>query len=408
MRPVLLRFAFMALIMSAATWLGAQFTVSGTVLDDQGEPLIGANVLIKGAAEGTVTDFDGKFSLQISGDEATLIFSYTGFNPKEIVVNRSTTTLTVTLSTSATTLEEVVVVGYGTQRKEALTGSVTSLSSEDIEQVPFASAEQALQGGVAGLQANMGNGQPGSQVEVRIRGQGSISASSDPLYVVDGIPIFNPGDALTNQSETANTLANLNPNDIETLTVLKDASATAIYGARAANGVVLITTKSGRSGKPKVNLNVQYGLNDWAIADDNQFRGLTALEYADLYIEGELNRGRSLEDAIDRFNGQYPDPITGLPAVDIIADGSGGYSFGEVRVDTRWVEEITRTGNNQSYNLSVSGGNESVNYYASGGYFDQESPIIGTGFDRYSTRINVGAQANDWLHISNNISIART
>ncbi|MDX1410133.1 MAG: carboxypeptidase-like regulatory domain-containing protein, partial [Saprospiraceae bacterium] len=206
MRPVLLRLAFMALIMGAATWLGAQFTVSGTVLDDQGEPLIGANVLIKGAAEGTVTDFDGKFSLQISGNQATLTFSYTGFRPREIVVNRQNTNLTVTLSPSSTTLDEVVVIAYGSQPKEAITGSVSTLDSDDTQQPTLASPEQLLQGNVAGLQANMGNGQPGSQVEVRIRGQGSISASSDPLYVVDGIPIFNPGDALTNQSETANTL----------------------------------------------------------------------------------------------------------------------------------------------------------------------------------------------------------
>ena len=274
--------------------------------------------------------------------------------------------------------------------------------------MPLASVEQTLQGNVAGLQSSLSNGQPGSPVQIRIRGQGSITAASDPLFVVDGVPMYNPGDALTNQSETANVMATLNANDIESVTVLKDASATAIYGSRAANGVILITTKSGKAGKPQVRLSAQVGFNDWAVSEDKRLRGLTAVEYADLYMEGEINRGRTVEDAIDRFNGNYPDPLTGSPAVDITPNGAGGWDIGTVRVDTRWIDELTRTGINQNYNLSFSGGNDKVTYYASGGYFDQESPIVGVDLDRFSTRANVAVQALDWLKLTNNLNVSRT
>jgi len=386
----------------------AQFTASGTVKDDTGEPLIGATIQVKGSTTGTVTDLDGGFSVEVPANNAILVVSYTGFETQEVAIAATNPTINIILATSAEQLAEVVVVGYGETSKEGLTGAVTSLRSDQIEQVPLASVEQTLQGNIAGLQSNLSNGQPGSQVEIRIRGQGSISASSEPLYVVDGVPLFNPGDALTAQSETANVMATLNPNDIESVTVLKDASATAIYGSRAANGVILITTKSGKAGKPSVKVSTQVGFNGWAISEDKNIKPLNALQYLDLFIDGELNRGNSMETAIGRFNNFYKDPISGLPAIDITPDGSGGYTTGEVRVDTDWYDELTRTGINQSYDVSVSGGSDVLTYFASASYFDQQSPIIGVGLDRYSTRANVSVQATPWLKVVNNLNVSRT
>ncbi|MDP4820637.1 MAG: TonB-dependent receptor [Saprospiraceae bacterium] len=386
----------------------AQFTATGTVKDDAGEPLIGATIQVKGTTTGTVTDLDGGFSVEVPTNTATLVVSYTGYETQEVGITSANRTIDIVLATSAEQLAEVVVVGYGETSKEGLTGAVSSLKSDRLEQVPLASVEQTLQGNIAGLQSNLSNGQPGSQVEVRIRGQGSISASSEPLYVVDGVPLFNPGDGLTSQSETANVMASMNPNDIESVTVLKDASATAIYGSRAANGVILITTKSGKAGKPQVKFSAQVGFNDWAVSDSKNVRSLDAREYVDLFMDGELNRGTSIATAISRFNNNYPDPQTGRPAVDITPDGAGGYTVGEVRVDTDWFNELSRTGINQSYDMSVSGGNETLTYFASASYFDQESPIIGVGLDRYSTRANVSVQALPWLKLVNNLNVSRT
>ena len=416
MKDFLLRLLTIVLFCCGTQMVFGQFTATGTVKDQSNEPLIGATVQVKGTTSGAVTDLDGKFSIQVEENEAVLVISYTGFSEKEVNVSASNPNVEINLESAAEDLAEVIITGYGTSTKEGLTGSVTSLRSEKLEQVPLVSVEQTLQGNVAGLQASLTSGQPGAPVDIRIRGQGSITASSQPLFVVDGVPLYNPGDALTNQSESANVMATFNPNDIASVTVLKDASATAIYGSRAANGVILITTKTGRSGKPKVSLSTQIGWNDWAVNENRRLRGLTAVEYTNLFMEGEINRGRTVEAAIDRFNSRFPDPLSGKPAVDITPSGDS-WSLGEVRVDTRWVDEITRnklfsfgeeSALNQSYNLSVSGGTDKVTYFASAAYFEQESPIIGVALDRYSARLNVNAQATEWLKLTNNLNVSRT
>lgn len=402
---MLLRILCITFLSLGVHGLFAQFTATGTVTDEAGVPLIGATVQVEGSTTGTITDVDGAFSVQVPTNEATLNISYTGYKSLAYPVSAVQPNVTIVLETGVD-LTEIVVTGYGTTTREAITGSVTTIRSDQLENVPLASVEQALQGNVAGLQSVMGNGQPGANTQVRIRGQGSISASSEPLYVVDGIPIA--AGNLTSSAETSNPLATINPNDLESVTVLKDASATAIYGARAANGVILITTKSGKQGKPKVRLSAQLGANDWAVSEDKRLRGLTAAEYTDLYIEGWVNNGETVEQAIDRFNNDYPDPFSGQPAVDITTNGSGGYTIGEIRVDNRWIDEMTRTGLNQDYNLSVSGGNEVANYFISAGYFDQEAPIIYSSLDRYSGRMNVGVNVNPKLKITNNLSVSRT
>ncbi len=408
MKGVFRKLQLLALGLLLSQWVQAQFTVSGKVTDADGEPLIGATVLLKGTQVGTVTDLDGTFELDVPQDRGTIVISYTGYATKEIEVSPRNRELNVVLEFASEALSEVVVVdvGYGTARKEALTGAVAQVRPEKLEQVPLSSFEQALQGNVAGLQVAMGNGQPGANVSVRIRGQGSISASSEPLYVIDGVPVISGN--LTVNAETSNPLASLNPNDIESVSVLKDAAATAIYGSRGANGVILITTKSGKAGRPRIDLRTMYGFNDWAVPKSKRLRGLTALEYADLYIEGYVNRGRTVEEAIQLFNKDFPDPITGLPAVDITPDGQGGWTLGEVRVDTRWVDEISRIGATQSVDLSVSGGNDLMRYYASGSYFYQQAPIIYSDLGRYSSRLNVDVSPSDRLTITNHFNLSRT
>ena len=293
MKKALQSFLFVGFLLCIAQIASAQFTATGKITDSQGEPLIGATVLVKGSTTGTITDIDGTYSIEVSTNTATLVVSYTGYEEQEMEITAATSNNDIVMEQTAEQLAEVVVVGYGATRKEALTGSVTSVGSEKLEQVPLGSVEQTLQGNVAGLQAVMGNGQPGANTDVRIRGQGSIDASSEPLYVIDGIPLATGN--LTENAETSNPLATLNPNDIESLTVLKDAASTAIYGSRGANGVILITTKSGKTGKAKIDFRTQVGFNDWAV---QELRGLTAAEYTDLYLEGRMNRGLSLEDAI--------------------------------------------------------------------------------------------------------------
>ncbi len=375
--------------------LHAQFTVQGTVTDATGDPLIGATILVKGTTTGTTTDIDGSFELRLPGQEATLLVTYTGYADREVAVSSTNNNVSISLQEAVSELSEVIVVGYGETRKEALTGSVTSLRSEQIEQVPLASVEQALQGNIAGLQSVMGNGQPGANVQVRIRGIGSISASSEPLYVIDGIPVTS-GD-ITRTNTTANTMASLNPNDIEAVTVLKDAAATSIYGSRGANGVILITTKSGRSGKPRIDLKTQVGFNGWAVSDSRRLKPLTAEQYTEMYLEGWMNRGETVQRAMERFNGHYPG------AVDFGPNGE----IQRINIESDWIDAITRTGFNQSYDLSASGGTDAVSYYASGSYFSQEAPIIYSGLDRYSSRLNLKVKPNEKFTISNNLSLSR-
>lgn len=380
------------LLMSLSAIVYSQKTVSGTVLDEAGQSLIGVNITVKGTANGTITDLDGKFSMEVSNDEDVLVFTYTGFETvEEIVGNRMVVDLL--MKESATTLDEVVITGYGLQRKGAITGSVTELKSRSIEQVPTASFEGALQGNVAGLQATNIDGTPGGNTQVRIRGIGSITASSEPLYVIDGI-IVQSGSIQSlngNGGRSGNVMAGINPNDIETITVLKDASSMAIYGSRGANGVIVITTKSGQSGKPKISLKTQFGRN--TIASQNLLQPLNAEQYTQLFLEGYINGGDTPEEAqanLDNRFRQLTDPATGQPT------------------DTDWLDEITRTGYNQSYDLSASGGTDAMKYFFSGSYFDQESHIIGSDFNRLSGRMNLEVKINEFVTLSNRLNASNT
>lgn len=354
-------------------------TVSGTVTDDKGAPLANASVVVKGTNTGTTTRPDGSFSLSVPPRGTTLVVSYVGLGDQEITLTGSSQ-YTVNLTANAkNNLNEVVVVGYGTQRRANLTSAVGTVKATDIENRPYTSVDQALQGKVAGLQAPVATGQPGAFQPVRIRGIGSATAGADPLYVVDGI-IINSGD-LTGLTTTANALAGLNPNDIESVSVLKDAQATSIYGSRGANGVILITTKKGRPGKTRFRADVEVGGNKLADMPPNA-RFLDATEWLALLREGVINAGGTQADA------------------DFYAEAYGS----KTGVNTDWRDVITRTGQQQQYNLSASGGDNRNTFYISGGYFNQQATVIASDFERFSFRANYKHTASDRLNFTVNLA----
>jgi TonB-linked SusC/RagA family outer membrane protein len=324
-----------------------QKTVTGTVTGTaDGMALPGVNVIIKGTTNGASTDFDGNYSIEVSGPDDILVFSYVGYVSKEITVGGSSA-VNITLDEDVSALDEVVVVGYGSRRKSDVTGAVSSVKSEELNAFPLLNAEQALQGRAAGVVVQSNNGgEPGAPINIKIRGNTSINASSSPLIVVDGFV-----GAVMPQ-----------PNDIESMEVLKDASATAIYGSRGSNGVVLVTTKKGRSGKLSIEINSNYSIQNTA----SELDLLNADEFA------------SYQQAINP-----------------------GYTQGSA--DTDWQDLIYRTGNTQNYQFSFSGGSDNVNFYASATYFKQEGVVINSEFERLSFLSNVDAQVTDKLKLGMNV-----
>lgn len=323
--------------------------VSGKVTDENGQPLPGANILEKGTTNGTTSDVDGNFSLSVMGENSVLIFSFIGYTSREVTVGNQTT-FNIQLEPDYRTLSEVVVVGYGTVRKSDLTGAVSSVKSEELTAYPAIDPVQALQGRAAGVNITANNGAPGATMKVRIRGGTSINASSDPIFVVDGFV----GGALPP------------PEDIESIEVLKDASATAIYGSRGANGVIMVTTKKGKPGKTQINFNTSFS------------------------AQNEINR-------LDLLNA---DQFT-----DYISEARPG--FESAGFNTDWQDLIFRTGAIQNYQLSFSGGNENVSYYLSGAYFDQKGVIINSDYDRFSLTSNVNIKASEKLNVGLNLFARR-
>ena len=335
-------------------------TVSGKVLDEKGEGVPGASVTVKGTQQGTLTEADGTYSVEAAAN-GTLVFSFVGYLKEEIGIgNRSKVDITLKVDTKA--LEEVVVVGYGTQRKIETTGSIASVKSADLVQTPVANIAQGLQARVAGLQISQNSGAPGGNISVRVRGTNSINGNSEPLYVIDGIQISNGG-GITDVSP----LSTINPNDIESVEVLKDASASAIYGARAANGVILITTKRGKSGATRIVFDSYYGTQKV----NKTLPVLNAAEFAQL--ENETFK-----------NNYYPNPS----------------SLGE---GVNWQNLIFRKAPIQNHQLSINGGSEKTQMALSLNYFDQEGTFIGSGFKRYSYSLNLDHRVNKAIKIGTSI-----
>lgn len=349
-----------------------QHTVKGRVTDIQGNPLPGVNIVEVGTTNGAVTDLDGNFSIALSSPEATLSFSFVGYLTEEISVNGQTN-IDVSLVEDIQALDEVVVVGYGTSRKVDLTGSLSSVSSEDLQDLNISSAEQALIGKMPGVQVKQVSGEPGTSPQILIRGINSIDKSTSPLIVVDGHPI---GD-----------INMINPNDIERMDVLKDASATAIYGSRGTNGVILITTKKGQAGRNTLDLNVYAGVQSVAKKVDM----MNSTEIAQFLYDGFVNRN------LDEGNDISGDPTTWRRSVDqIILDVLDGTNT----TDTDWQDEIFSSSVMvQSYHLASRGGSENTTYYVSGEYYSQDGVIENSSFNRYSLRMSIESRINDRINI---------
>ncbi len=336
-----------------------QITVQGVVKDQTGETVIGASVMEKGTTNGTITGIDGDFSLNMSSN-GTLFVSFVGYKTQEVQV-KGQKQLQVVLSEDAEMLDEVVVIGYGTMKKSDLTGAVSSIGNKDIKDSPVSNLGQAIQGKISGVQI-VDAGKPGDNVSIKIRGLGSIN-NCDPLVVIDGVP-------------TDLGLSSLNMADVERLDVLKDASATAIYGSRGANGVVMITTKRGTEGKGKLAVSANYSFQNAT----NVPSLLNAAQYAELSNDMMVNSGRN------------PNPEWANPS--------------ELGAGTDWMDELLRTGVMQNYTVSYSGGNEKSHYYVSGGFLDQSGIVKSVNYRRFTFQSNSDAQVLKWLKFSNNITFS--
>ncbi len=340
-----------------------QKVLTGRVVDEQGIPLIGATIVVKGTTIGTVTDNNGEFSLTVPDDAEVLVVSFVGYATQELTIG-SATTINVTLVTDILALSEVVTIGYGTQKKSDLTGAISSVNGEELTRLSMQRVDQALQGRAAGVLVLNTAGAPGARTTIRIRGMNSINGGNNALIVIDGLQGGN--------------INSLNPFDIESIEILKDASATSIYGSRGANGVILITTKSGKKGKPTINYNFSYGFQTIRHKLELQ----NAAEYAEV---------RNAYEATQNSNGT-PDPI--FTDAEIAAfEANGG---------TDWQDEIYRTAPIQNHQLSISGGTDNLSYMLSGGYLNQQGILINSSFKRFTLRANLNASITRWLNFGLN------
>lgn len=380
--------------------------VRGVVISEEdGEPVIGASVLVKGTTIGSITDFEGKFELaNIPPSAKTLVVSYVGMITQEVAIR--TGNLRIVLKSDSQTLDEILVVAYGTTKRSAFTGSA-SVVGQDKLMAPGASFDKALAGKVAGVQVVSSSGQPGSGTSFRIRGSGSLKASNEPLYVIDGVAVSSyTGEEYSEIAEEGysdgNIMSSINPNDIESVTILKDAAAAALYGSRAANGVVLITTKSGKSGKAKVTLNAQYS---WATLG-KAYKTMSSEQYYKHLFGGYLRSGSDVNEANEKTQGA----ITHNPYnVAYPLDASGNVVSGaRIVVDTDWQDAIFSTAGTQDYNVSVSGGTDKTDYLFSVGYTDQDGIAPAGNFKRYSGKMNLNSEVSSWLKTGMNATFSHS
>jgi len=336
-----------------------QINIKGTVTSVvDGQVIPGANVIVKGSTNGTATDFDGNYTINVSSGDV-LVFSYLGYKSIEKTVG-STTTINVALEEDAEQLEDVVVIGYGTAKRSDLTGALTSVSSKDFDKQPLNDVSQALQGRAAGVQVTQNSGAPGGSFKIRIRGASSVTGNNDPLYVVDG------------QFVDINTI---NVNDIASMEVLKDASSTAIYGTRGANGVVLITTKKGRSGKAKINVDVFTGISN-------------VTQKLDLLNAADFAEGVNFSDDDEIFTEQEIEDLR----------ANGGED---------WQERLFQTGYFNNVQVSASGGSENMDYYISGNYYEATGSVIDQRFKRLNLRTNLNAKLSEKIKVGLNFNVGQ-
>lgn len=400
--------ASLCLMMGMGVAFAQNTQVTGHIVDENGEPVIGASIVVKGTTVGTVTDFDGNFSLEVPSQGKELEISYIGMEKQTVKVAPK---INVTMASDTQALDEVMVVAYGTAKKSAFTGSAATIKNEKITARQTSNVTNALAGQVAGVQTTSNTGQPGKDAEVRIRGIGSISASNKPLYVVDGVPYDGEISAISTS-------------DIESMTVLKDAASNALYGARGANGVILITTKRGKSGDARVSFDAKWGVNKRGVPN---YEGVTdpgkfyEMAYAGIYnadLKGYAAAG-DLAAANAYANQAMLSPtylgyqVFTVPNGQQLIGADGrlnpgatlGYSDGTYmyRPDN-WSDEIFQNNARQEYNLSVSGANDKMNYYMSAGYLDDQGIVPNSGFQRYNARLKADYQVKPWLKMGGNVS----
>ncbi|TDX12286.1 TonB-linked SusC/RagA family outer membrane protein [Flavobacterium sp. S87F.05.LMB.W.Kidney.N] len=378
-------------LLLTSNFITAQVKVSGTVSDEKGLSIPGANVSVAGSKATVSTDFDGKYSIDVPAN-STLLFSFIGFATQKVAVDGKST-INVILKSNAEDLKDVVVIGYGTQRRKDVNSAISSVAAKDIENLKVASFDQMLQGKAAGVVVNSNSGEPGSNVSVRIRGVSSLTGTNEPLYVIDGVPIS--GDARNSSTSgrnaagdsnfsnngniTVSPLALINPSDIESIDILKDASATAIYGSRGANGVIIVTTKSGKKGTGKLSFENSYSISNLP----KKLHSMNLQQYA--------THQNALADVYDPSSKR---PEFAHP--ELLGKG------------TDWQDAIYETGLMSSNQLSFSGGKEGINYYISGGVLNQEGIVIESGFKRYNVRANIDAKVNSFIKVGINVSGAIT
>ncbi len=401
--------------------LFAQTRVSGQVLDADGEELPGVTVMVKGTTTGTITDNTGRYILTVPPDNETLVFSFLGFESQEVGL-QGQSVINISLTYQEQELDEIVVIGYGTQKKADITGAVATMKTEQLTERPLARVDQALVGQMAGVRVQQTSGIPGKGFKVQIRGAGSVSSSgnNEPLYVIDGFPLDLSSQGTSGDFAAGNPLDNLNPNDIASIQVLKDAAAAAIYGSRASNGVVIITTKKGQSGKPTISFNTYAGTTREAKRVDF----LSAEEWIDLssevinytYLRDHESYGASAGDNMATrlaiINQRRANEGLGAPLND--GDINTTYMLDErwdpnhpqhdelLYVD--WQDELFRTGVVQNHNISASGGSDNVTYFVSGDVLDQKSHIVGVDYRRYTARANLEVQANKRIRFGLNLA----
>ncbi|WP_430812629.1 MULTISPECIES: SusC/RagA family TonB-linked outer membrane protein [unclassified Carboxylicivirga] len=405
-------FALSIMVMVGLQALAQTTNITGTVTDAKdGSPIPGVSVVVRGTTVGTVTMPDGKYNLAVPSDATNLIFSFVGMKSQDIQI-AGRTTINVVLESDAVDVGEVIVVAYGTSTKGSFTGSAAVVDAEVIEKRQVANVTQALSGSVAGVQVLSDNGQPGASAKVRVRGVGSINAGMEPLYVVDGIPF--DGD-----------LSSISSSDIESMTVLKDAASTALYGARGANGIIMITTKKAKAGKAMVNLNVKYGFNSRSVENYEVMtspQNYLEKSYEAIYNAGIYNLGYTPTDAYLYANSKIMTDSEGGSGYQIytLPDGQNligmngklnpnatlGYSDGEYYYKPdNWEDEMFENNPRQEYNLSISGGNDKSTYYLSFNYLDDQGVINGSGFERLSGRFKGEHKVKDWLKVGANVNI---
>lgn len=388
---------FLLLLGSSISASAQSVVVKGKVTDAiTQESLPGVSVIVKGTTTGVATNLDGEYVLQIPSnvENATLQFSFIGMTTKEVAVGNQTV-INVTLESGAHELDEIIKVAYGTTTKESFTGSAGVVDAASIEKRPLVSATQALQGAMSGLKVTGGSGAPGSEPSVRIRGIGSMSAGSSPLYVVDGV-VLNGG------------ISDINPNDIESTTVLKDASAAALYGSRAANGVIIITTKKGKKGNTKISFDAAVGTSD--LATDG-YQLMNASQFYKQTWNGLYNRSFLVEDMTLEESGKYAnenvEAVAGWNPYDLDNpyDTDGNLDPNAILLrDENWRDAVYRTGMTQSYNLSISKGTETGSMFVSAGYFNEKGIVLATDFERFTFRFNANDQMTNWLTMGANTS----